>query len=102
MALVLAGCSSAGGRDGTSNVLASVVVMLVFVVAVSDTKERRVLAAILAAVFAVGPPSWRCHAWKAARGYSGTENTNREKERIWFSPHCLNPAQGSLFAEARP
>jgi hypothetical protein len=24
-----------------------------------------------------------------ARGYAGEDNDNREKERIWFSPHCL-------------
>ncbi len=35
------------------------------------------------------PSSWTKHAWKAARGYSGQGNDNRERERIWFSPHCL-------------
>lgn len=47
------------------------------------------------------PPSWRCHAWKAARGYSSEENENRSKERIWFSPHCLGEAQAELFALGR-
>lgn len=35
------------------------------------------------------PPSWREHAWKAARGYAGHGNDNRDRERIWLSPHCL-------------
>jgi hypothetical protein len=34
-------------------------------------------------------PGWDCVEWKAARGYAGQENDNRERERIWFSPHCL-------------
>lgn len=37
------------------------------------------------------PGSWECISWKAARGYAATENENRAKERIWFSPHCLRP-----------
>jgi hypothetical protein len=47
------------------------------------------------------PPSWTCHAWKAARGYAAADNENRALERIWFSPHCLplETAQGSLFLE---
>jgi hypothetical protein len=44
------------------------------------------------------PASWACHAWKAARGYAGETNDNRELERIWFSPHCLPiDSQQSLF-----
>lgn len=44
------------------------------------------------------PPSWTEYAWKAARGYAGKTNGNRERERIWFSPHCLPlNAQRSLF-----
>ena len=41
------------------------------------------------------PPDWTCHAWKARGGYSSQNkqgNPNPTKERIWFSPHCLNPA----------
>jgi hypothetical protein len=48
------------------------------------------------------PSSWRCFAWKAARGYSSASNTNRELERIWFSPHCLKDREANrqqqLFA----
>ena len=48
------------------------------------------------------PSSWAVHAWKAARGYAGASNNNRELERIWFSPHCLPlNAQRGLF-EVRP
>ena len=35
------------------------------------------------------PPSWTEYSWKAARGYATEDNENRDKERIWFSPHCL-------------
>jgi hypothetical protein len=35
------------------------------------------------------PATWTEHAWKGARGYAAEDNTNRELERIWFSPHCL-------------
>jgi DNA adenine methylase len=40
---------------------------------------------------------WTVHAWKAQGGYSnarqdGKPNENAARERIWFSPHCLDPA----------
>jgi len=41
------------------------------------------------------PPGWTMHAWKGARGYASADNDNREKERIWFSRHCLR--ERSLF-----
>jgi len=43
------------------------------------------------------PDNWRVHAWKANRSYGtagnkdSDNNSNRHKERLWFSPHCLNP-----------
>lgn len=44
------------------------------------------------------PKSWTEHAWKGARGYAAAGNSNRELERIWFSPHCLPiEQQRSLF-----
>jgi len=50
------------------------------------------------------PASWACVPWKARGGYGSQaedgENPNAERERIWFSPHCLGvigPVQGSLF-----
>jgi hypothetical protein len=47
------------------------------------------------------PKSWTEHAWKGARGYAAEGNSNRELERIWFSPHCLGlTAQQSLFEVA--
>ena len=46
------------------------------------------------------PETWECVAWKAQGGYgSQGENRAREnsaKERIWFSPHCLQGNQ-SVF-----
>lgn len=35
------------------------------------------------------PSNWRRFRWKGARGYAAEDNDNREKETIWFSPHCL-------------
>lgn len=37
------------------------------------------------------PDSWACVAWKAHGGYSRSARgvANRDRERIWFSPHCL-------------
>lgn len=40
---------------------------------------------------------WDVQAWKAMGGYgnqSGGKNDNAKRERIWFSPHCL---QAGLF-----
>ena len=44
------------------------------------------------------PSNWTCVAWKAAGGYANRnpENQNAHKERIWFSPHCLQP-EAELF-----
>jgi hypothetical protein len=46
------------------------------------------------------PDTWTCVPWKAHGGYSRSERgvANRERERIWFSPHCL-PDVPPLFAE---
>ncbi len=46
----------------------------------------------------VMPDTWECVAWKAHGGYSRTERgkENRERERVWFSPHCLK-AELPLF-----
>lgn len=35
------------------------------------------------------PPGWEGIRWTGPKGYNTTENTNREREIIWFSPHCL-------------
>ncbi len=45
------------------------------------------------------PESWEMVAWKAHGGYARTERgkENRERERVWFSPHCLK-ADLPLFA----
>jgi len=49
-------------------------------------------------------PGWECVEWKASGGYGSQGDTrgreNAARERIWFSPHCLNPErQGMLFEE---
>jgi site-specific DNA-adenine methylase len=44
------------------------------------------------------PDTWECVAWKAAGGCANRvkANKNAELERIWFSPHCLNPRRDEL------
>jgi hypothetical protein len=43
------------------------------------------------------PSVWNCVPWKAGGGYSNQRGVGRSKnadrERIWFSPHCLKPAE---------
>jgi D12 class N6 adenine-specific DNA methyltransferase len=45
------------------------------------------------------PPSWECVPWKAHGGYSRSERgkENRTQERVWFSPHCIHPADQLQF-----
>jgi hypothetical protein len=49
------------------------------------------------------PDSWACVEWKAKGGYSSQNregtNLNPERERVWFSPGCIDPtaACGPLF-----
>lgn len=44
------------------------------------------------------PDDWTVYQWKGSRGYSSEKNSNRNLERIWFSPHCLPiDLQPSLF-----
>lgn len=49
------------------------------------------------------PDTWECVPWKAHGGYSRSERgkANRTRERIWFSPHCLQTAQNELFTHER-
>lgn len=41
------------------------------------------------------PKSWRVHAWKANGGHAnsgaGKGRANAARERVWFSPACLDP-----------
>lgn len=49
------------------------------------------------------PDDWDCVAWNAGAGFGGQakERTgNGKKERIWFSPHCLNKSE-KLFEAAQ-
>lgn len=53
------------------------------------------------------PSNWETVKWKAAGGFGGQRadgtNENSEKERIWFSPHCLNSPiydNDSLFSDS--
>lgn len=43
------------------------------------------------------PDSWTEWAWRGARGYARATNANRERERVWFSPHCLPIGERGLF-----
>lgn len=46
-------------------------------------------------------PGWSSVAWIYKGGYgnlgNGRGRANAKRETIWFSPHCLNSKQGSLF-----
>lgn len=48
------------------------------------------------------PSDWETVIWEATGGYGSIskdgENRNAERERIWFSPHCLK-VNDSLFAD---
>ena len=42
------------------------------------------------------PESWERFIWKAQSGYAasgGVAEENSKRERVWFSPHCLNGCQ---------
>lgn len=64
-----------------------------------DPDLRIALCGYVAEHDAAMPASWTRHRWKAARGYAGEDNDNREQECIWFSKYC-NPIdqQRSLFS----
>lgn len=47
------------------------------------------------------PESWKQLNWKAHGGYgalrkTGFKNLNPWRERIWFSPRCIDPTKESL------
>lgn len=47
------------------------------------------------------PASWSAHRWKARGGYgsqgNGSGRANAAREMIWFSPHCLQERELTLF-----
>ena len=46
------------------------------------------------------PDSWIVHEWSAGDGFGGQaaqRSGNGKRERIWFSPACLNPGDLGLF-----
>jgi len=52
------------------------------------------------------PDDWRCQKWQAVGGYGlisddeeETGRANRKRERLWFSPHCLDHEDSPLFTE---
>jgi hypothetical protein len=52
------------------------------------------------------PDGWQVLRWKARGGYgsqgNGRGRANAGRETIWFSPHCLNPAEEARDALLRP
>jgi hypothetical protein len=50
------------------------------------------------------PDSWACVPWKSRGGYGsqrrGGANDNAARERIWFSPYCIE--EGPLFRDTLP
>ena len=47
------------------------------------------------------PDGWEAVAWRAKGGYGsqgeGRGRENADREVIWYSPHCLPPAQRRLL-----
>jgi DNA adenine methylase len=47
------------------------------------------------------PDGWQCVTWRASGGYGsqgdGVGRANAQRERLWFSPHCRNARQVSIF-----
>lgn len=47
------------------------------------------------------PANWECFQWATSGGYASQGESqgraNKERERIWFSPHCLSPSRMPLF-----
>jgi hypothetical protein len=39
---------------------------------------------------------WTSQAWTANGGYSTSDNQNRKRETLYFSPHCIPPEQMKL------
>ncbi len=62
-----------------------------------NPRYRIVLAGYEAEHALAMPDGWRKFCWKANRAYGSStnansaNNSNRKNERLWFSPHCLNP-----------
>jgi hypothetical protein len=54
----------------------------------------------------VMPDDWRVAEWEATGGYAliaddddeAVGRANKKRERLWFSPHCKDQKQASLFA----
>lgn len=49
------------------------------------------------------PDGWRIHEWKARGGYenqSEEASGNCRRERLWFSPHCIDIETPTLFSIA--
>jgi hypothetical protein len=52
------------------------------------------------------PASWECVGWKARGGMSNVAvgesqaKDNVHRERVWFSPHCLQRAKDAGLAPA--
>ena len=62
-----------------------------------NPRYRIVLAGYEKEHSAAMPSSWRIHAWTAGPSMATSTSTdsrnatNRHEERLWLSPHCLNP-----------
>jgi hypothetical protein len=68
-----------------------------------DPRMRIVLAGYAGEHDELEALGWRVHAWKTSGGYAklgnGRGKDNAAMERLWFSPHCIQP-QRDLFGAA--
>ena len=66
-----------------------------------DDPEVRIALCGLEGEYPEIEAKWETLAWKASGGYgnqSGGVNENAARERVWFSPACVRPGHGGLFA----
>lgn len=66
--------------------------------------DMRIAFAYLEGTVGEWPDGWTVEEWRGhgGMGRRNKANSNRDRERIAFSPHCLKRRQTSLFAQPEP
>ena len=59
--------------------------------------ENQLLRIALCGHTAEGHEILESHGWKVAKWNSNGYQGGDDRERIWFSPHCISPEMGGLF-----
>jgi len=61
-----------------------------------DPRLRVCVAGYDAEHAALESAGWSVVAWQAHCGFGAKAKANGKRERLWFSPHCLNPDAGQM------